>query len=47
MEKSLEKIIRSDADYAVLSGEHFESVDPKLLLEFIKSFMPELKINYA
>lgn len=42
-EEFREKIIRSDADYAVLSGEHFESVDPKLLLEFIKSFMPELE----
>ena len=40
-EKFRKTLLHSDADYAVLSGEHFERVDPKFLLEFIKSFIPE------
>lgn len=40
-----EKLMLSDADFAVISAEQFEDVDPKLLLEFIQTYLPEMEEN--
>ncbi|GGA29644.1 hypothetical protein [Neptunicoccus cionae] len=40
--KLAKRIHRSDADIAVISAEHFESVDPAALQEALKEFFPDL-----
>lgn len=40
--KLAKRIHRSDADIAVISAEHFESVDPVALQEALKEFFPDL-----
>lgn len=42
-EKLRERLLRSDADYAVISAENFEDVNPKNLALFIDTYLPELR----
>ena len=43
--KLARQLKKSDADIAVISAEHFESVDPALLLTAIEQYLPEYRNN--
>lgn len=38
-----ERLLKSDADFGVISAEHFEVVPPQFLAEFLDTYLPELR----